>query len=498
MKQFYILIFILLNGCCEWIYADNSNKYIPKIDDVTLPSPTSQTYQRFMGYEPNLATGAINVTIPLYTLDSGSLSIPLALNYQSNGIKPTDPYIPLGYGWTLQPGLRITRTIIGNPDDVTLDREIDRHIDDLMSCETCYFDQMTRGLHFDNMNDIFTICLPTGNVSFILKYSGNYTDMQPWKAITLDSPLRIEVLQNRDIRFNKIHGFKVVDENGVIYYFGNEKGFVTGVQPYLEMSEGESPMPTTYLLRKIYLPGKGDIDFEWQPFHLYPFPYSSSYEKIIDYQYCSLATLPEIDEVVDFYTSGFTLANSTLKSISSKTCNIQFNYASGNKLENLVVYTNGKRVKLIEMEIEENLLQKIVINEQEIYSFDYDEKRFLYTRCCDDYWGYYNGRNNFRNYPSFVYHTPYNETKTRIMPGANKEPDSYYMNANLLRKITYPTGGNTTFEYEPNRILTFSCGGIQENKHNCLGGGLRVSKIISCSGMGDNQTIIKTYKYGNK
>lgn len=496
MKKNIILICVILGVFNQWIYANGAEDYIPKLNAVTLPSPSSQVYQRFTGYAPNLATGAVNVAIPLYTLKLGSLSIPFNLSYQSNGIKPTDPFLPLGYGWTLQPGLRITRTIIGNPDDVTLDRNIDMHIPyDWSPTDDCYFDKMLNGIQFDNMQDVFTICLPGGNVPFILKYTGSYSGKASWKAITFDTPWKIEVLQERQDQppFSLIHGFKVTDENGIIYRFGNETGIVGGIQPYLEMSESTRPIPTSYLLRQIELPGKGDINFEWNINHIYPFPYSSSYQKMIDYTQSSQSSIPEDDEIVDYYDSGFTLANSYLKKITSDMVQISFGYHEN--LESITVTANDKTVKRIELNIEDRLLQKISIDNDEIYSFDYDEKRFMYTNCCSDFCGYYDGRSNYRDIPSFNYKIPYTD-KTRIIAGTNKEPSPYDMTANIIKRIIYPTGGSTSFEYEPNRIESFNCGGISTNICGCIGGGLRICRTIEHSEIGDQKDIVKIYKYG--
>ncbi len=57
----------------------------------------------------------------------------------------------------------------------------------------------------------------------------------------------------------------------------------------------------------------------------------------------------------------------------------------------------------------------------------------------------------------------------------------------MLNKITYPTGGNTTFEYEINQYRSHT--GVIKNA-----GGLRIYRIISDNGYGN--IITKKYKYG--
>ncbi|WP_400190158.1 RHS repeat domain-containing protein [Hymenobacter sp. B81] len=58
-----------------------------------------------------------------------------------------------------------------------------------------------------------------------------------------------------------------------------------------------------------------------------------------------------------------------------------------------------------------------------------------------DRWGYYNGRPNMLPFVAF-------RDQTVNLSGADREPDSLYAKFGLLRRITYPTGGHTTFDFE--------------------------------------------------
>ena len=68
-----------------------------------------------------------------------------------------------------------------------------------------------------------------------------------------------------------------------------------------------------------------------------------------------------------------------------------------------------------------------------------------------DYWGYYNGaKNNTSLIPAYA-GSVYGFGDYGVFPGANREPDAAGMRAAILQQITYPTGGTTTFSFEPNR-----------------------------------------------
>ena len=72
-----------------------------------------------------------------------------------------------------------------------------------------------------------------------------------------------------------------------------------------------------------------------------------------------------------------------------------------------------------------------------------------------DYWGYYNGaKYNTSLIPTYagpVYGGDYD-----VFKGANREPDAAGMQAAVLQKITYPTGGSTIFSFEPNRYVNLT------------------------------------------
>ena len=83
--------------------------------------------------------------------------------------------------------------------------------------------------------------------------------------------------------------------------------------------------------------------------------------------------------------------------------------------------------------------------------------------CAQDFWGYYNGRENNvsgRGYsllpaPQKFMSTGYSQALDNyLLTGADRYSRGDYMQAAMLNRVDYPTGGYTTYEYEPNSILT--------------------------------------------
>lgn len=116
-----------------------------------------------------------------------------------------------------------------------------------------------------------------------------------------------------------------------------------------------------------------------------------------------------------------------------------------------------------------------------------------------DYWGFWNGKHPANN--SLIPRYTINLTTGDFnIIGDNRKPNPDLIDIGLLRKITYPTGGFSEFEYEANtysrkvgrEVSTDFFEGLVNS--NDLGGGARIKKIISNDGTNTNN-IIKEYKY---
>src|SRR5690606_9458845 len=101
-------------------YAQDSEHYAK----VIPPSPTSKVFAKYGDHQPNIATGTINVPIPLFEIKADNLVLPFSLQYNTSGISVWDRPVPAGYGWVFSPGLRVTRTIMGREDELYQFREL--------------------------------------------------------------------------------------------------------------------------------------------------------------------------------------------------------------------------------------------------------------------------------------------------------------------------------------------------------------------------------------
>ncbi len=102
------------------------------------------------------------------------------------------------------------------------------------------------------------------------------------------------------------------------------------------------------------------------------------------------------------------------------------------------------------------------------YQFGYDTRVTLplKTSYAIDFYGYFNGKDNNYLLPDlsyFYYSGNGNEHSVTLRPSVipnyaagDRIPDTSKMSAGMLNKITYPTGGSTEFDYEPNSFTNYS------------------------------------------
>ncbi len=86
----------------------------------TAPSPASLSSIKNINLPVNKYNGTASVSVPLYRaplLNGGS--IPVGLQYNTSGIKVGEQAGPVGLGWQLIAGGKITRIMMGHPDEIS-------------------------------------------------------------------------------------------------------------------------------------------------------------------------------------------------------------------------------------------------------------------------------------------------------------------------------------------------------------------------------------------
>jgi YD repeat-containing protein len=91
--------------------------YVQGIKPPTFPSANAASLGKYGDIPVSYHTGTPEISIPIYTVKQGSLSLPISLSYHSSGVRVSEVASWVGLGWSLNAGGMITRTVHGGPDD---------------------------------------------------------------------------------------------------------------------------------------------------------------------------------------------------------------------------------------------------------------------------------------------------------------------------------------------------------------------------------------------
>ncbi|MGJ1448747.1 hypothetical protein ACR79S_20275 [Sphingobacterium spiritivorum] len=174
-------------------------------------------------------TGLTDITIPLYTVNSKKLSIPITISFHASGRMANETNGVLGMRWTLNCGGLVSRTRKGEIDEwneltafdfspYTNNHPVEPTFDILhnASVEGKINVRSTIPPIYDSEYDLFNYALPNGKSGhFILK---NKNGLKVPMLIPYD-PLKIEVFKDQSAE-GFIDRVKITDVDGTQYFFG--------------------------------------------------------------------------------------------------------------------------------------------------------------------------------------------------------------------------------------------------------------------------------------
>lgn len=90
--------------------------------DKLFAAPDVTAFHKINFMPVNLYTGRVNITIPIFEIKTGNISVPISLSYNTGGIKVDDEASSVGLGWNLNAGGSIIR-IVKDIEDHTINWE---------------------------------------------------------------------------------------------------------------------------------------------------------------------------------------------------------------------------------------------------------------------------------------------------------------------------------------------------------------------------------------
>ncbi|QJB37297.1 hypothetical protein HF324_05295 [Chitinophaga oryzae] len=490
----------------------------------SLPvAPEAAQLGKYGNVPVSLFTGTPQISIPLYAFKGQQLELPVSLGYNNSGFKPGEVATWVGMGWSLNAGGVITRGVMGNPD-----------------IPENYYNNGP--LVVPSSSDVFAY------QDFLRQMKMEVRDLQPdvyyynfagraGKFMVLpDKSIVKKERDNLTIRFNYPDEFIITDENGTVFRFADPERTTMDL-----MDDAEPDAPprryyqynSSWYLTSMMAPNAMEsLNFTYQTTAEGAITEEISRNKSV--------TLSIIRTQVQPPQSGYE------EQLSSFTASPPFIRAQRKFLTGISYQRNGIQVGSIQLESVEDrpdsnfphdrLLKKIniyatlngadkLVKQYSLgYGFfqnpgnTYSKKRlhldtlaevapvapvagvaapppYLFTyyemdsnmperfTASLDHWGYYNASGNTSLVPNITF------PNGRVVGnGANREPRFEGAVQGVLSRITYPTGGYTTFTYEDHEAL------LSDDSSSRKVGGLRIREITDYSYVNKKGTV-KRYEY---
>ena len=420
----------------------------------------------------SLNNGLANISYPIYTINTDDITIPVALNYYSKGVKVGDIASSSGLGWDLSVPYKISRMTRDMEDEAGANGYLSNDVYTNLFTDV----QKRRNIlssdanfHHDFIPDQFYYSLPGGSGKFILDHFDKKTILQKFEDLKIDYT----------ITNGRIDSFTIIDDKGNTYYYGKygnkQFGKTTRTERYSFLPEtgtyttsisNAGYFTSWYLIRIKTSKGKS-IDFDYESTMTRYF--SREYDK----------TEGNSPKILTTYFSEIRDNDYNLKKISFPTGSVDFNYYSvrddlmaGSKLTDISVNNSGKSiitydlgyfysdsstttqngqsspfVLTLDPQAKKRLFLKEVIENKtdskpKITQFTYNPVN-LPDRFSNsiDLWGYFNNASN-----------------GTIMDVMGLSGAAYTRNVNersseagILKEVTYPTGLKIKYNYEHNR-----------------------------------------------
>ncbi len=445
-----------------------------ELQKIAPLSPNAASLLRFTETNISPYTGAAGISIPIYSLSSGSLKLDLSLGYSSTGNKITDVASWVGLGWNLSSIPMVTRSIRGLPDEssvgISVPYEGIYKIDKIIEISS------TPGHPSGKTGNI--ICeIANGNIDTEPDYF-HYTLLDNRSGFFYWDPFResYQTYPYRDLKIKRIGNgtidqIEITDDFGNLYLFSDWE---------TSQSSGAYAGPTernSWYVSKIYNSNRTDsISFGYSQETTYTRTLNPMKKEF-------LGTCPDNSSVMSLttqhlklpYTIQFAGGTVTFNryetnredldgakalkniEITDKNNNLvkrfkfYFNYTTGTSADPLCQLISSLSHEKKRMFLKSVAEFGTSLTDSLEYAFEYETS--IATPCrvssAQDFWGYYNGQTQNAD---LVPEAPKGLVVSATVPGANRFVNTSMNQFGILKKIYYPTGGYAEYEYETHQV----------------------------------------------
>lgn len=497
------------------VTAQPNNAYLK---NVTMPSPQAASLGKYGDIPIGYYTGVPNVGIPIHTLSEGPLNLPVSLSYHASGVKVAETPSWVGLNWTLSAGGMISRTMQSFRDEEGTAGWLNSAAIPDKNFDYCGFYSHVFTGDKDSEPDIFSFSFPGGSGKFYFKKNG---------TAVLVPIQQLKVTPLFDSSEPYLKGFIITTPDGTKYHFGNTgTGNIAHESSIGGGGDMQEHVSGWYLTRVESADGNYQINLnytdecsqtDYRPSTIGCDGAAPNGQALGNLSRKNtfvkgkrLSSITTSSETITFFANtirqdldvypvapfntqkpkaldSLTIVSGTFK----KRFDFAYSYWKDNSTDSISTGSimANKRLKLLS--VQERGKNNTIINTP--WTFEYFTKSgnvdFLPHRLSRsvDHWGFYNGANN-GSYNESTPNIPGLQTGTCLDGGSclsntysypglsDRETNESAMKYGTLKKVNYPTGGYTEFDFEANDY--YSSATVQKKKtllsidHNFTGGGI--------------------------
>ncbi|MBX7107065.1 MAG: hypothetical protein K1X61_00305 [Chitinophagales bacterium] len=435
---------------------------------VIPPSPTAAALAQYALTPVNLSSGIPSINIPLYEIADHDVKLPISLSYHGGGIKVGEIASWVGLGWSLNAGGVVSRTVMGLPDE----RPIAGFISTAGSISE--FPNYNAAEQHEYLEDVADHHIDAQPDEFFFNFAG-YSGKFVIDGKDAEGALIFRTIPYQDIKIIapiQLSSFKFITPDGSTYVFDQIE--LTRATTVCEggVEQIDQNIPSAWYLSSLTSVSGTVITFDYADGDIAYYATTSESRFNDPFLYCAdfdteCETQIEIElkrlQAINFSTGSVKFYAETERE------DAEFDYALS-KIE--VVNAENEIVKSYDFQYHYHPVEDQNCNTRECkrlmldkitergsdgislppYQLEYDSLPMPSRNSkAQDHWGYYNGAlSNQTLVPAY----PGEECLSfnGAADGANRNPNTEFAKAAILKRIHYPLGGSASYTFEGNRF----------------------------------------------